>query len=1175
MATTINSGYANSPKLTANIADHADVYGGRALVFDGVTDYLSLSNSIALSGQFTISMWVYLNDNTSINLLGKSGSAVNYMWLDGNGDVGINSGDLSIVFTDSNITTGSWQHILVTRDGSNVPKFYKNGLLVQTLSADAGTLTFDQIGTYQNGNFFFNGKMCDLKIFDTALTEAQVQELYKKPENTPSAVQDNLLAWYPMIESSPESPQSIVYDHSEKKLGSEFVTNGDMGNLADAGSNGYAFIPSSGWGHKHWNNSGGESTQFSQSDNGALRIFSNKEGISYYTVGASVSVSTGVLYKLTFDAKTNDASKTNLGVRYSNGSNMAYGDGGLDVGVTLTTSFQTFTYYFVPNADSNNGRAIHFGRHDGTSVGHTNSVDATIDNVSVKEVLMGNHATTNFFGDELVTNGTFDSNTTGWTGMAGSTLSSESGGQSGNYLKVLTGSHNNPYAQATVTVEAGKQYYFSFYHKDVNSSNNTPRYAVYDISNSAYIQPFVYVSSAISSSSWVQQTNIFTTPSGCTSVLLMLRHLATANDNSYFGFDTVSLKEIGISSSGFETAVNEPVVPQVPLMRYNQKMLFGGSTSATQNDRVQNFGDVCISGDFTISFWYLQSASHGWTLILYYDFNNALYGKSDGVFQLRLDDSTYVDFSYPHELNTLRHFTFTRSNGTIKLYVNGVEQSDTETHSGDFKFNKIGHTSYSLRGLIDDLSMYNCSMSTAQVQELFNDGVALDATTHSKKGNLLAYYRNDGVTTWQDRRGWSYLEFNGSSDEVTLDSELTFTGVFSVSFWVRHNSSGVEYVLGKVGGDQDYFYAHPTHPRWRIANNIISSDSDMAVNVWHHVLAVRDSSDNFIWYLNGSLATVYNGSSYVTTGVTRSGDFDVQYFGRSLNTYGEIELTNVAFFNTNKSSSASTFYNNGLSYDYTTESGITNYYKMDSSSTLLDRVGSANGTVDATLNDGNDGDVQGTPDSITIREGLNTNRDGLGFYFTNPSNNVVRFNGVDEYLDLGVFDKNTWKGSFTISFWMKPADGNPSALSTIIGVKDGEGDDSKMIVRLQTDGKLRTIMQYEGTTKQTSTTSTVYADKESTWKFISFVQDVDTESCFFYVDNNLEASDGANILSGVDVGSIEINKPLFIGGRNDNNIEVDDLFEGLVDEVRIYNRALSLAEHQKNYKHQKGKHKND
>ena len=37
MATTINSGYGSSPKLTADVASRAEVYGGRGLVFDGVT----------------------------------------------------------------------------------------------------------------------------------------------------------------------------------------------------------------------------------------------------------------------------------------------------------------------------------------------------------------------------------------------------------------------------------------------------------------------------------------------------------------------------------------------------------------------------------------------------------------------------------------------------------------------------------------------------------------------------------------------------------------------------------------------------------------------------------------------------------------------------------------------------------------------------------------------------------------------------------------------------------------------------------------------------------------------------------------------------------------------------------------------------------------------------------
>ena len=45
------------------------------------------------------------------------------------------------------------------------------------------------------------------------------------------------------------------------------------------------------------------------------------------------------------------------------------------------------------------------------------------------------------------------------------------------------------------------------------------------------------------------------------------------SQNDVFYIDDWSVKVVGISSSGFET-VNEPVVPQVPLMRYNQKMKF-------------------------------------------------------------------------------------------------------------------------------------------------------------------------------------------------------------------------------------------------------------------------------------------------------------------------------------------------------------------------------------------------------------------------------------------------------------------------------------------------------------------------------------------------------------------------------------------------------------------------
>jgi hypothetical protein len=63
---------------------------------------------------------------------------------------------------------------------------------------------------------------------------------------------------------------------------------------------------------------------------------------------------------------------------------------------------------------------------------------------------------------------------------------------------------------------------------------------------------------------------------------------------------------------------------------------------------------------------------------------------------------------------------------------------------------------------------------------------------------------------------------------------------------------------------------------------------------------------------------------------------------------------------------------------------------------ILDRSTNSNhGTQNGGVNflGTNDGSVQGSPDSITIREGLNQNRDGLGFYFTNPSSNVLRLKG--------------------------------------------------------------------------------------------------------------------------------------------------------------------------------------
>ena len=68
----------------------------------------------------------------------------------------------------------------------------------------------------------------------------------------------------------------------------------------------------------------------------------------------------------------------------------------------------------------------------------------------------------------------------------------------------------------TVSVSALTSYTFSFYAK--KGTMTTPRYTVFDLSNSAFILTQVDYSSLINSSTWSRVTATFTTPANCTSI---------------------------------------------------------------------------------------------------------------------------------------------------------------------------------------------------------------------------------------------------------------------------------------------------------------------------------------------------------------------------------------------------------------------------------------------------------------------------------------------------------------------------------------------------------------------------------------------------------------------------------------------------------------------------------
>jgi hypothetical protein len=80
---------------------------------------------------------------------------------------------------------------------------------------------------------------------------------------------------------------------------------------------------------------------------------------------------------------------------------------------------------------------------------------------------------------DLVTNGGFDTDTTGWT-ADNTTLASVTGGQSGNCLELTATAGTGQYAYQDVTTEVGKLYRLKAYVKSGTSGDEAFRIRAYD-----------------------------------------------------------------------------------------------------------------------------------------------------------------------------------------------------------------------------------------------------------------------------------------------------------------------------------------------------------------------------------------------------------------------------------------------------------------------------------------------------------------------------------------------------------------------------------------------------------------------------------------------------------------------------------------------------------------------
>jgi hypothetical protein len=130
---------------------------------------------------------------------------------------------------------------------------------------------------------------------------------------------------------------------------------------------------------------------------------------------------------------------------------------------------------------------------------------------------------------DLITNGTFTTDTTGWT-AAGATLSSETSGQSGNHMRVKSSGDAAGSAYQDITTKIGHTYKLSAYFKKGTAASGKIK-----IGTTA-APTDIFESAALTDADWALKTYIFIATATTTRITL---ESTDATTDEYSGFDTV------------------------------------------------------------------------------------------------------------------------------------------------------------------------------------------------------------------------------------------------------------------------------------------------------------------------------------------------------------------------------------------------------------------------------------------------------------------------------------------------------------------------------------------------------------------------------------------------------------------------------------------------------------
>ena len=596
--------------------------------------------------------------------------------------------------------------------------------------------------------------------------------------------------------------------------------------------------------------------------------------------------------------------------------------------------------------------------------------------------------------------------------------------------------------------------------------------------------------------------------------------------------------------------------------RYEQDGIIDNAISTENNEFIEvphdsSFGNL---DKLTLTGWAYPTGSGSGYLIYKSDDYSISSGSSNNriiftanrwnasIGRWRTNDDAIIDGQWNHIAIT---YDYSDTSNDPLLFVNGQSvafTNETSTPSGSLLSSTenlfIGNTDSPLSSTdwsepFDDIRIYNKILSATEIAELAtkpNEALIghwkLDETSGTTAADS-SQYGNDGTLTnsnfTTDSVDAPYdtgFYANGTDSYISIpdpaSSILDFgAGSFSYGAWFKGALTDGQLLSKQTSANAagysigSSFSGTPGQTWCRLGDgsgniSAIDAGNTAADGAWHHIMCVADrSTDTLYIYVNGISAASADISSIDSV----SSSTPLQFGARNGANFVEAEIDDVRVYSRAlNASEVLELYNNA-------NSALVGHWKLDETS----------GTVAADSSQyGNDGTVSGTNFSLSSAEGI-------------VDNAFTSFD-ISDLITVSDNPAINPRQEITVSAWVRSRTTNRQRL---IEKWDGSND---YMLWIEGTANGSTTARFEvGTSSGSSfATGSIPVGNENEWFHLTGTYD--GSNVRIYVNATL---DGSNSRTGtLNDGSNDLIIGNGIGGS----------FNGDIDDVRIYNKALTAAE---------------